>query len=130
MRRTRVCALFAALLLALPVAAAPRVRCQITQGGATHDLEFKPVSDPYTVAAVDIGGRFRFKAVLIGDEHKIDYFKTYVYAQNSRQPVLLHSAHFPAPAFDSTPRSLTGMVYVYSPRQLQYECSVYSVATP
>ncbi len=93
----------------------------------------KPLLDPGQMAfsgAVDIGGRFRFKAVVIGDEQKIDYLKTYVYAQTERQPVLLHSAHFFAPQVDIPSRSLTGMVYVYSPRQLQYECSVFEVGIP
>lgn len=127
----RAARLFCVLSLLLPALAwaAPRVRCQIMQGGETYALEFKPGSDPYAVRAADIGSRFRFKAVLIGDEQKIEYFKTYVYAQTERQPVLLHSMHILAPVADEVPRSLTGMVYVYSPRQLQYECSVFTVAS-
>lgn len=123
--------MLSALLLALPVWAAPRVRCEVDHIGKTRSLEFAPGSDPYAVAAVDIDRRFRFKVVVIGDAHKIDYLKTYVYYQTERQPVLLHTAHYSSPTAQASPASLTGVNHVYSPdlgRELRYECAVFEVA--
>jgi hypothetical protein len=114
-------------------AAAPLLRCQIDQGGSTRMLEFAPVSDPYLVKAQDINGRFRFKAVVIGDAHHVEYIKLYSYSQTRRQPVLLHVAKYMAPvalppaAFDA----LTGHQYLYSPqreREMQYGCALIEVA--
>ena len=120
-------------LIALTASAAPLLRCQIDQGGKTQLLEFAPVSDPYTVKAIDINGRFRFKAVVIGDERHIEYIKLYTYSQARRQPVLLHEAKYMAPVASSgtAPMTLTGMNYVYSPqleREIQYQCSLQELA--
>lgn len=107
--------------------ASPLLRCQIDQGGNTRVLDFIPVADPYSVAATDINGRFRFKAVVIGDTEHVEYIKLYVYSQTRRQPVLLHQAKYLAPvgSHGPAPSSLTGVNYVYSPqleRELQYGC--------
>ncbi len=128
----RYICLVSAVLMTLPAAAwaAPRVRCQVKHIGKIHNLEFKPGSDPYVVEAIDIDQRFRFKVVVIGDEQKIDYLKTYVYYQTARQPVLLHSAHFFTPIAQPAPSSLTGVNHIYSPdlgRELQYDCAVFEV---
>ncbi len=120
-----------------PVAAAPLLRCQIDQGGTTRMLEFAPVSDPYSVRAIDINGRFRFKAVVIGDARGVEYIKLYTYSQTRRQPVLLHVAKYMAPVAlpVSVPEppfaALTGHQYLYSPqleRELQYGCALIEVA--
>ena len=127
------CVFFGAGLMQ-PVAAAPLLRCQIDQGGTTRMLEFAPVSDPYRVRAIDINGRFRFKAVVIGDARHIEYIKLYTYSQTRRQPVLLHVAKYMAPlalpqaSFDA----LTGHQYLYSPqreREMQYGCALIEVAS-
>lgn len=136
MRRALVrhCLLLCALAMALPAAwSAPRLRCQIWQGGMNYALEFKPGSDPYSVKAIEIGERFRFKAVLIGDEEKVEYLKTYVYAQTERQPVLVHTAHYVSPRAEVGPKSLTGVNLVYAPRlerELQFDCALYEVTAP
>lgn len=127
----------AALLLGglISASAAPALllRCQIDQGGATQVLDFPPVSDPYGVKAIDINGRFRFKAVVIGDQQHLDYIKLYTYSQARRQPVLLHVAKYMAPALPSgaTSVALTGVNYIYSAqleRELQYNCALLEVA--
>ncbi len=124
-----------------PAAAAPVLRCQIDQGGTTRVLDFTPVTDPYSVRAVDINGRFRFKAVVVGDARHIDYIKLYAYSQTRRQPVLLHVAKYLAPVAvpqmlqtPQTPQAsfaaLTGHQYLYSPqreRELQYGCALIEV---
>jgi hypothetical protein len=112
-------------LASATVAAAPLLRCKIDQGGSTQVLEFSPESSPYTAKAIDINGRFRFKAVVVGDVRQIEYIKLYTYDFPKRQPVLLHEAKYLAPV--ASPASLTGVNYVYSPRlerELQYECTL------
>lgn len=116
-------------LFPIMLRAAPLLRCQIDQGGDTRVLDFIPVADPYGVAAIDINGQFRFKAVVIGDTQHVEYIKLYVYRQSKRQPVLLHLAKYltPVAAESSAPSSLTGVNYVYSPqleRELQYGCAL------
>lgn len=113
--------------------AAPLLRCVIEQGGVKQMLELMPVRDPYRVSAIDINGRFRFKGVVIGDRNSVDYIKLYVYASNSRQPVLVHEAKYLAPRAlpEGSPEALTGMNYIYSndlERELQYRCALLEVA--
>lgn len=121
----------AALLLAANVQSAPLLRCQLGYGGAVQTLEASPGSDPYGVEARDIGGRFRFKAVVIGSDRQIDYIKLYAYYQAERQPVLLHEARYTPPfAATASPYGLTGLNYLYSPdlgRELQYGCALEGV---
>jgi hypothetical protein len=119
----------AGCLLPVSARAAPLLRCQIDQGGDTRVLDFAPVADPYTVAPVDINGRFRFKAVVIGDARHVEYIKLYIYATNPRHPMLLHQSTWLAPAssHDAGPSALTGVNHVYSPqleRELVYGCAL------
>ena len=109
--------------------ATPILRCKIDQGGNTQVLELAPVNDPYTVKAIDINGRFRFKAVVVGDARQVEYIKLYTYDNPKRQPVLLHEAKYMAPVAQHSPlpAALTGVNYVYSSRlerELQYECAL------
>lgn len=125
----------AGMLLPAAVSASPRLRCQLGQGDTVQVLDFTPVQDPYGAKAVDIRGNFRFKAVVIGNEQKIDYIKIYAYYQSKRQAVLLHEAKYPAPVVaDSAanPAALTGTNYLYSPelgRELQYGCVLFELAS-
>lgn len=119
---------------AVPAAAsaAPRLRCQISQGGEVHQLEFAPVSSPYEVKAVDINEHFRFKAVVLGDEQKVDTIALYTYYQSRRQAVLLHQAKYlaPVPQTAPGPAALTGWHFLYTPgleRELQYGCALFEV---
>lgn len=107
----------------------PTLRCQLTYAGSTQTLEATPVANPYPVAAVDVGGRFRFKAVMVGEGTQLDYIKLYAYLDTRRQPVLVQQATY-LPPFAAT-ASLTGQQFVYAgemERELQYECSLQGVA--
>ncbi len=86
-------------LLALPIAlaAAPRLRCEVDQGGKTQTIEVGPVSDPYGVQGIDINGRFRFKAVLVGAADRIDYVALYTWYLDDGRPVLLRRGQVPGP---------------------------------
>ena len=87
-------------LWALPVAlaAAPKLRCEVDQGGTTQTIEVAPVSDPYGVQGIDINGRFRFKAVVVGDADRINYVALYTWYLGDGRPVLLHEAKYQTPA--------------------------------
>ena len=122
-------------LWALPIApaAAPRLRCEVDQGGKTQTIEVAPVSDPYGVQGIDINGRFRFKAVLVGAADRVDYVALYTWYLGDGRPVLLHEAKYQAPAArpDPPPAALTGRQYLYAPgleRELQYGCALAEVA--
>ncbi len=112
--------------------ASPRLHCQIEQGDVSQVLEFAPVADPYRVKAIDVGERFRFKAVVVGDERHVDYIKLYTYSRNHRQAVLLHEAEYRSPQAHSisTPAALTGTQRLYSSplgRELSYGCALVEV---
>lgn len=113
-------------------AAAPRLRCQLDQGGETQTVEFAPVRDPYSVRSIDVRGNFRFKAVVIGDERRVEYIRLYTSYVTGRQPMLLHDARYaePVAAVAPDPAALTGAQAVYSPvlgRELKYRCALFEV---
>jgi hypothetical protein len=119
-------------LLFTPVShATPLLRCQITYAGTTHTLDTAPGTDPYSVESMDIDGRFRFKAVVLGAGERIDTIKLYAYYETRRQPVLMHQARYTPPfAASDSPYALTGLNYLYSPplgRELQYGCAIITV---
>ena len=121
--------LLAGCLLSTGLHAAPLLRCQIEQGGTSNVMDFKPVADPYSVKAIDVNARFRFKAVVIGNGSRIEYINIYVYTHTKREPVLLQQTKYIAPAISSNaqPMTLTGINHVYAPgleRELQYSCTL------
>jgi len=95
--------------------------------------EFTPVTDPYPVKAIDINGKFRFKAVVIGDATHVDYVKLYTYHLAGKRPVLLHEATYTAPQAQVQPAAdaLSGTTLLYSPaleRELKYACALFEVS--
>lgn len=123
---------FAAVALSLPAAAAPLLRCEVSYAGTTHVVEARPVADPYPVPSVDIGGRFRFKAVVVGDPARVDRILLYAYLDARRQPVLIQEAKYLPPFQTSTtPYLLTGEQHLYAgpvERELIYSCTLQGVA--
>lgn len=120
-----------ALLLAGAAHAAPVLRCEVTYAGTTHLVQATPGADPYTAPSVEIGGRFRFKAVLLGSERRIEAINLYAYLDARRQPILIHQAKY-LPPFRKTvaPYALTGHNYLYASdveRELQYSCTLQGV---
>ena len=129
MRAAVVLGLLAALSVPTMAQAAPRLRCQLEQGGTTQVHEFAPVADPYGVAAIDINGRFRFKAVMIGDERQIQYIKLYTHYQTARRLIILHEVSYLRPRIPAGTATveLTGRNFLYSPgreREFQFSCSL------
>jgi len=129
LRAACVSGLLAGCLSPAVASAAPLLRCQLDQGGSIMVRDFSPVADPYGVVPVEVNGRFRFKAVVVGDAQHIEYVKLYVYSKTKRQPVLLHEAVYltPVASQDARPSALTGVNYIYSPqleRELKYGCAI------
>jgi hypothetical protein len=94
---------------------------------------FLPVSDPYAVGSVNLADRFRFKAVVLGNDTRVDLINLYVSYQTERQPMVLQHVKFVAPVaqVQPTPDALTGRVALYSPflgKELQYGCALQEVA--
>ncbi len=125
---SRLFPLVVALSLSAAVQAGPVLRCLVGYAGTLHEITAAPGSDPYTVPAQDIGGRFRFKAVVGGEAQRIEYVKIYAYYQASDQPVLLHTAKYLPPwPKGGAANSLTGQNSLYSPdlgRELQFGCAL------
>lgn len=120
---------FCAALYASTALAAPRLHCHIEQNGVSETFTFVPVANPYRVVPIDIGERFRFKAVVIGDEQHVDYIKLYTYYQTPRRAELLHEAHYRTPVAMPTPNvdALSGRVTLFSPdlgREIHYACAL------
>jgi hypothetical protein len=101
--------------------------------GEVHRHVFRPTTNPYTAQSVDIGERFRFKAVLLGQGNDIELVNIYAYYQTRRQPMLMQHAKHPKPAALKSPKpdALTGRVALYSPvlgKELAYQCALHKEA--
>ena len=118
--------------------AQPLLSCQVTYAGATQTVLARPVADPYPVASVDIGGRFWFKAVMVGTAQKIDRILIYTYLDTPSQPVLVHQMKH-LPPFSPVPSAqrdkaawpITGQNHVYAgpvERELIYSCHLEGLA--
>lgn len=104
----------------------PQLRCDVTYAGKTHVLKTLPVSDPYSVEAVDIGGRFFFKMVMVGRAAKIDHILVYAYLDQEPKPVIIQeSKYLPPFRVSAQPYLLTGEQHLYAgpiERELIYRC--------
>jgi hypothetical protein len=122
---------FSTLLASTTVVAAPLLRCQVAYAGTTHTIETSPVADPYPVPSVDIGGRFRFKAVMVGSAARVDRIVIYAYLDTKRQPILVQQAKYLPPYIVSqTPYQLTGNQHLYAgvvERELMYSCTLQGI---
>jgi hypothetical protein len=119
-------------LFATQVWASPQLQCEFELNGHSETHVFKPVSDPYLAESVDIGGRFRFKAVVLTSANQVDLVNLYVSYQTRRQPIILQHAKFIKPTLQSSQQanSLTGRIALYSPflgKELAYGCSLFEV---
>ncbi|MET3107335.1 hypothetical protein AAKU67_002182 [Oxalobacteraceae bacterium GrIS 2.11] len=118
-------------LTAASAQAQPLLQCEISYAGTTQIFKAQMQHDAdsvYIHEATDIGGRFRFKAVLLGSGEQLDTIKIYAYYETRRQAVLLQEVKYSAPfARSAAPYGLTGLNYLYSPplgRELQYGCAL------
>lgn len=122
-----------AWLALLPAQAAPRLVCELSYAGALHTLQAVLVAEPYGVPAQDVGGRFRFKPVLVGEGSRVDRVVLYAYFNTPQQPVLIQQAKYLppfAPPGHRGPIDLTGEQRLYAghmERELIYRCSLHGV---
>jgi len=119
-------------LFATQVWASPQLQCAFELNGYTETHVFKPVTDPYLAESIDVGGRFRFKAVVLTADNQVDLVNLYVFYQTRRQPMILQHAKFIKPTLlpSQQANSLTGRIAVYSPflgKELVYGCSLFEV---
>ncbi|MEI7516028.1 MAG: hypothetical protein WCK81_11625 [Betaproteobacteria bacterium] len=143
----------AALWLALlPCAAqaSAQLQCTFEVNSETHHTVHGLTTDPYTVVAVPIGNRFRFKAILLAaapaeaaeaprDEvlaapaTALESVNIYVYYNTRRQAMVMQHLQYRQPVAQRNPApdALTGRVALYSPllgKELQYQCALAEVA--
>ena len=125
----------ASLAASTNVLAAPLLRCDLSYAGASQSIEATPVSDPYLVPSVDIGGRFRFKAVMVGTAVQLDRVVLYAYfdadADAGTRPTLIQQVKYLPPfKASATPYPLTGEQRLYAgtaERELIYSCTLEGV---
>ena len=142
----------AALSLALlPCAAqaSAQLQCTFEVNSEIHHTVHQLATNPYTVAAVPIGNRFRFKAIVLSAAQDaaqgaapsaaqpapaaIESVNLYVYYNTRRQPMVMQHVQYlqPLPQRSPAPDALTGRVALYSPllgKELQYHCALAEVA--
>lgn len=130
-RRAAAAFAFFTLLASTTAEAAPLLRCQVAYAGTTHTIEASPVADPYPVPSVDIGGRFRFKAVMVGTNARVDRILLYAYLDAKRQPILVQEAKYLPPyTVSEAPYRLTGEQHLYAgvvERELIYSCTLQGI---
>ena len=123
--------LLTGLMVGSAACADPMLRCDVNYAGSTQVIETSPVADPYPVASVDIGGRFWFKAVMVGHATQVDYIKLYAYLDTRQQPLLIQEVKYLPPfQFTQTPYLLTGTQHLYAgpvERELVYSCTLQGV---
>ena len=129
--RSRFTSLWLAWAGAACAAPATQLHCQVSYAGSTHTVLADPVQDPYPVPSVDIGGRFRFKPIVVGTAQRVDRVLIYAYLVDGAQALPIHQAKF-LPPFSASPQSLTGQQHLYAgplERELMYSCTLQG-ATP
>ena len=111
--------------------AQPLLRCYVSYAGAMQLVESRLTTDPYSVVSNDVGERFRFKAVMVGKQNRIDYIKLYAYFQTRRNDIPVHQASYRPPfKVSKTETALTPQNSVYAgdvERELQYRCTLQAV---
>lgn len=122
---------FCACSFPLAASANALLHCDVSYAGSTHVVETRAVTDPYPVPSVDIGGRFWFKAVMVGHATQVDYIKLYAYLDTRQQPLLIQEVKYLPPfQFTQTPYLLTGTQHLYAgpiERELVYNCTLQGV---
>ena len=118
--------------------AGTELQCTFEVNSETHSIVFRPATDPYTVAAVPVGNRFRVKAIVLAAAPDqagtpIESVNMYVYYNTRRQPMIMQHLQFlqPVALRDPAPDALTGRVSLYSPllgKELQYRCALAEVS--
>ena len=118
--------------------ASAELQCTFDVNSETHYRAFSPATDPYTVAAVPVGNRFRVKAIVLAATPgqagtPIESVNMYLYYNTRRQPMVMQHLQYlqPVALRNPSPDALTGRVSLYSPllgKELQYRCALAEVS--
>jgi hypothetical protein len=104
----------------------PVLRCKVSYAGTTQTIDTSFLQDPYLAPMHDIGGRFSFKAVMVGTNSKIGYIKLYAYLQGRELDTPIHQAIYRKPILTSKKmKALTPFNHLYAgevEREMQYQC--------
>lgn len=102
--------------------------CHVTYAGETQTLAICPTHQPYGHESVNIGHRFRFKAVHVKDENLSPRIGIYVYFEDKQQSLLIQHVQirppFPSPK-EGELIDLMGEQHLYAgplERELIYRC--------
>jgi hypothetical protein len=133
-----ICGLLPLCLGMVSAQASPELQCTFEVNSETHYRAFSLAADPYTVAAVPVGNRFRVKAIVLAAvpgqaDTPVESVNLYVYYNTRRQPMVMQHLQFlqPIPLRNPLPDALTGRVSLYSPllgKELQYRCALAEVS--
>jgi len=104
------------------------VVCTVTYGGEARRLEFPATTHPYEVKALDVAGRFRFKAIYMREPWAAAALDVYAYEQADNVDVLLQEGKY-GPPFSLAAGArygFTGRQLLYSreQRELEYWCEL------
>ena len=104
------------------------VVCHVTYGGEVRRVEFPATVDPYAVKAIDVAGRFAFKAIYLREPWRAASINVYAYQRGSIAERLLQEGKY-VPPFSSASEArygFTGRQLVYSTeqRELEYWCEL------
>jgi hypothetical protein len=149
----RCVAVLSLALLPCAAQASAQLQCTFEVNSEIHHTVHRLATDPYTVAAVPIGNRFRFKAIVLAATPTsapnpaqgaaqaptaavpaaIESVNIYVYYNTRRQPMVMQHTQYLQPVAQKQPApdALTGRVALYSPllgKELQYHCALAEVA--
>jgi hypothetical protein len=102
----------------------PGVVCSVGYGGEVRRLTFPATESPYNVKAVDVAGRFAFKAIYVREPWRAASISVYAYQRTNGEDRLLQEAVY-APPFAGHD-GFTGRQLVYSTeqRELEYSCQL------
>lgn len=104
------------------------LRCFVSYADKTEVINTFPTSSSYDIKPVDIGGRFAFKAVMIGRFTHIDHIALYAYFQANPKDLPIHEAVYRGPfKLETRPTLITPYNHLYAgevERELKYHCEL------
>jgi len=122
-------------MAAAPALPAQALVCQVRYASETRELRQPASPDPYQAASIDMGERFRLRAVVQGSAERITHITLTVYELGQGDaPVILQQVSHEGPfAEQGAVPSLTGWTHVYASylgRELVYGCAVQAAQPP
>ena len=116
-------------LTATCVWAGPELVCELRYGSETRVLRRSAATDPYVYAAETFEGRFRLKAVVLGDAEKIEQITLTVHdLTGAGAPQIIQQLRIEPPFnLQAELPALTGWSHVYSGvlgREFRYGCAL------